>query len=740
MRVYRGSAVLTAIFAVAAALGGSCRTAPPRAPIGQPSPPIIDAPSTLPGIPEPSVRIGILTGVSRVSIGAPGGVVAYGKGPGVGPEPFRLARASFAAVGAAAAAPARYRLQVASLREEAGAWEVARRIERATAIGTSVRWSEDTKTYQVRVGAWESREQAAANAGRLEPLGFPKPWVVEETLSTGDGRLRLLETAQEIATASLAPARPGEFLSVDGLDYRGLIELRADESGQITVINVVGLEDYLRGVVPNELSPTAYPQLEALKAQAVAARTYVVRNRGQYQGRGYDICATPACQVYRGRSTEHPLSDQAVAETAGLVAWSGGRPINALYTSTCGGHTEDGDNVFEGEAETYLAGVACVPERSAWTSIRTTRGPRRGAGYEAALLENLGVLEETPGSAAETKVDDEELRAWTQRLVQAVRRKGCPATPARRLKRRAAFFKHVVESLCWDERARRLLAPGDSDYLLQVEDRGALAEDERSAAAILVQEEVLVPFEDNTLRPDADITRAEAIGVLARLAVKVGAPAFKRAPFREVDAGRLKVGSLDGADAESFALEPGVRLFRALGGTKVSASELVLAAGDRVGFVVREGRVGLLEAEQSPLGPSADRTSRYYRWEVRMTPDEIARAIERYGRVGRVTDVVPRRLGVSGRVVELAVLGTEGELLLKGLKVRWGLGLRENLFVVDREAGPDGTTARYVFTGKGWGHGVGLCQVGASGMALAGAGYEDILRHYYRGVSVRHAQ
>ena len=73
-------------------------------------------------------------------------------------------------------------------------------------------------------------------------------------------------------------------------------------------------------MVPNELSPAAFPEIEALKAQAVAARTYALRNKGEYLFKGYDLCATAACQVYRGRSTEHPLTDQAVAETRGLVA------------------------------------------------------------------------------------------------------------------------------------------------------------------------------------------------------------------------------------------------------------------------------------------------------------------------------------------------------------------------------------------------------------------------------------
>ena len=122
---------------------------------------------------------------------------------------------------------------------------------------------------------------------------------------------------------------------------------------------------------------------------------------------------------------------------------------------------------------------------------------------------------------------------------------------------------------------------------------------------------------------------------------------------------------------------------------------------------------------------------------MRLTPADVARAVARYGSVGRVRDIVPKRLGVSGRVVELEVVGSKGQLDLKGLQVRWGLGLRENLFVINRETGPRGEVERFVITGKGWGHGVGLCQVGAFGMAQAGSTFEEILKHYYTGIRLK---
>jgi stage II sporulation protein D len=121
---------------------------------------------------------------------------------------------------------------------------------------------------------------------------------------------------------------------------------------------------------------------------------------------------------------------------------------------------------------------------------------------------------------------------------------------------------------------------------------------------------------------------------------------------------------------------------------------------------------------------------------VRLRPEQVARAVARYGEVGRVLDLVPTRVGVSGRVVELRVVGSEGELDLRGERVRVGLGLRESLFVLHRETGPLGELERFVVTGKGWGHGVGLCQLGAAGMARAGSSFEEILKHYYTGVAL----
>lgn len=725
---------LVAAAAVAFALEASCRTAPPAGPL-----PIEPAPITAPlesFVAPPTIRVGILTEATRVSIGADSGVTVWARG-----RRSELQRSTFLTI-APASIPPRFRVQVASLADEKSAGRVGEQARLAAGETPAVRFNAQTGTYQVRVGDFATREEARSLADRLARSGLTGAWVAEEMPAQGTGRSRLVETGEELQSALVTPARSGEGLFVDGAPYRGVLEVRSNESGTLTVVNVVNLEDYLKGVVPNEMSPQAFPQIEALKAQAVAARTYALRKRGQFQEKGYDICATPACQVYRGRASESPLTDQAVEATRGLVATYQGAPINALYTSTCGGHTEDGENIFEGEGAPYLRGVACAPERSAWGAIRTLAptkalGDEPGLSRDVALLISLGVLEPRTYDAAALKgaASEAEVRGWTSRLVSALKRKGCASASDPPLNRRGSFFSHLVGSLCWEERGRRLLSPGDPDYLLQVEDRTALADEgERLAAALLMAEGILSPLADNTLRPGVVLSRVQAVRLLAGAAGRAGVPGLLTGEFQGVEGGELEVKR--GETIESHPLEREVRLFRALDGSRFVASELSLAVGDKVSFVLQDGRVTFLEAEQSRLGAAADHTSRYYRWEVRLTPADVERSISRYGSVGLVRDVVPKRLGVSGRVVELLVTGSQGELLLRGLQIRSALGLRENLFVVDRERRADGSVERFIFTGKGWGHGVGLCQVGASGMAQSGAKAGDILRHYYSGISL----
>jgi len=125
--------------------------------------------------------------------------------------------------------------------------------------------------------------------------------------------------------------------------YHGAFELKKCDNNTFNLINMVEVEEYLKGVVPNEMPVTF--GLEALKAQSVAARNYVLSPRTKASP-NYDVVDSVASQVYFGANTEKPLANQAVKETEGVVAIYDWDLILALYSSTAGGYTESYSNAF----------------------------------------------------------------------------------------------------------------------------------------------------------------------------------------------------------------------------------------------------------------------------------------------------------------------------------------------------------------------------------------------------------
>ncbi len=157
------------------------------------------------------------------------------------------------------------------------------------------------------------------------------------------------------------------FISIEGLKrkgkqalYRGYIELvrSSKDISKFSIVNVLSLKNYLRGVVPNEM-PVRFG-LEALKAQTVAARNYAVTPRVKAYDE-FDLCDSVACQVYFGANTEDPVSDKAVEQTNGIIALDKeNNPILALYSSTAGGYTESYEFAFS-DPETRIFPSKNIP-------------------------------------------------------------------------------------------------------------------------------------------------------------------------------------------------------------------------------------------------------------------------------------------------------------------------------------------------------------------------------------------
>ena len=136
-------------------------------------------------------------------------------------------------------------------------------------------------------------------------------------------------------------------------------------------------------------------------------------------------------------------------------------------------------------------------------------------------------------------------------------------------------------------------------------------------------------------------------------------------------------------------------------------------------------------------------TSDFYRWRVEYTQEELAALIEDKLKLdlGRIVDLVPLKRGRSGRIWKVKIVGTKRSFVIgKELEIRRALSethLYSSAFVIDRIDVEGNVPARFVITGAGWGHGVGLCQIGAAVMGEHGCKYDEILLHYYRGAEIR---
>jgi stage II sporulation protein D len=156
----------------------------------------------------------------------------------------------------------------------------------------------------------------------------------------------------------LSPSSGG-LATIAGKNYRGSALLRISNSGNVTAINVLDLEEYLKGVVPFEIGRLSPTLIEAVKAQAIAARTYAIGNLNRWGERGFDFVATVQDQVYGGMTGEDSVASRAVMETRGEILTYDGQPIIAYYSSTCGGRTANLQDSWPwGKPQPYLKSVS----------------------------------------------------------------------------------------------------------------------------------------------------------------------------------------------------------------------------------------------------------------------------------------------------------------------------------------------------------------------------------------------
>ena len=310
---------------------------------------------------------------------------------------------------------------------------------------------------EIRIGLVVDAPRATLGGGNAllirpatgAPLALPAGRMVSLTAERGRITVDGAEGSRSLVPPlRVTAAEPGGYVRAGGRDHRGTVEVQKTLGG-LTVIARLSLETYLGGVVAAELGVTEPDVLEALKAQAIIARTYAMRNLGRNRGQGFDLLATVSDQRYDGVSGEQGLAWKALADTKGQVLTYQGAPIDAFFHSTCGGRTAAGAEVFTYADRPYLRSVSDLdPNGQAW--CRASPRFRWEQRWDAAAL----------AAALRRGLDLDAEAAAGVRSIEATRRG--PSDRVTQLRVRLRGRDVVIDG---SNAVRRALPPPDLDLL-----------------------------------------------------------------------------------------------------------------------------------------------------------------------------------------------------------------------------------------------------------------------------------
>ena len=384
--------------------------------------------------------------------------------------------------------------------------------------------------------------------------------------------------------------------------------------------------------------------------------------------------------------------------------------------------------MFPGRNEPYLKRARCVELEMTTLAGRADSGMLTESQLNGRYFSAVAGLPDNGSSWSASDV--------TAAVTQAARAIGytIPADvkpPAS--SRRGDVLTYLANVAKFDQNAKALTLPEDRSYFFpQSGDPESAA---HLAAAFLIKFGFMPTQNIDRIDMTSAMPREDLYGIL-------GSWLRKHDALREVTG---KILSLNDrtivlkaeGKGTSYTLPAGIPVFRRIGDRVQEYKSAPVMLGDRAYIQ--------LDARKRPVaitilgnfdGASFDRTSSFADWTRTYRADELVASINKRNPIKQLLGIRPLVVDPSNRVAELEVTAEGGRtFVLKGLPVRWSLNIPDNLFVYDVTKDADGMD-RYTFYGKGWGHGIGFCQVGAYGMAFRGWTAEQILKHYYTGVEV----
>ena len=708
----------------------SSPTPSPQPPAPARSPNALTPVASMPrAIAEPKIRVGLLSDQATVVFPrtSDGYYLVAANGPSI-------LKRGFTATAPKANAVVRYAVQASVISDKESAEQFVAKLQEEMKVRVEAVFDPAGGAYHVLAGDFESNDAALPLRTQLQDRGYGKDMMIVRRPSDQpfEKKLDIVDDEGDRYTfagdvLSILPVT-ADTITIDKKPYRTSARLFVNTRGLLNVINELNLEDYLFGVVPAEMGPSIYDELEALKAQAVAARTYAVRNLGQYGTEGYDICPGPACQAYNGFGGEADMSTRAVRDTAGLILTYNGQPIDALYTAACGGETSDVGTMFPGRNEPYLKRARCVELEMLTVAGRADSGILSELQVNARLFAALAHQPETSAAWSAREV--------SQAVVAAMQLAGYRELlqPAPVSSRRGDVLAYLDIMMGLASKARVVTLPEDRKYFFP--QTANPEQPQYLASAFLIK---------YGINPAQFIDRVSLAQPMPReeLYALLGAWVREHTILRDAEG---KIAKLAGraialknkGETTQYTLPNGIPIFRKLGDRYQEYASVPVMIGDRATVMMAPDKTVVAMIVQANYdGAAFDRTSSFSNWTRSYRADELLPSINRRNPITQLINIKPLVVDASKRIAEMEVTAEGGRtFVLKGLPVRWSLQVPDNLFVYEKTKDPDGVD-RYTFYGKGWGHGVGMCQVGAYGMAFRGWSFDRILRNYYTGVEIQ---
>ncbi len=516
----------------------------------------------------------------------------------------------------------------------------------------------------------------------------------------------------------------GGYIKFEGNYYPGIIVVLR-RGLNISIINYVNLEDYVLGVIPYEI-PEEYSDLDFLKAQAIAIRSYAFYQmlyKNKYKPLGFDICSSYMCQVYRGvKENINKNFKKAVSSTKGKVAVWDSKPALTLYSAFCGGETEDAQNLFSGIKAPYLKGRK-VYDFGIKENILTVNEVFPYPS-EIDLALNLGIIDlfdkqklSSIATKEKIKISFEKLGKLLDKEIKISLDDNSFVSIVRALddffgiykKAKLEISRFEVRSLWKNYHGIR----------------------EKIAYKFLMERKIA----NKGISSDEVITLSQFIRILMRT-LENFYMVYNSAKFVN-SYGQIIVLNLNGKE-KNLSIK-NLHVYYKTDKNEFPLKTIILTGKENIKVFYIKGKIKIMKVSYPKFSYSIEDKRFFPYWVKIYSKNQLQYILGRKYEIGELEDIVILKRGKSFRVNEIEIQGSKENVNIRGVGIKYELGLKDTYFILNRNFDDEGKIKYFIFIGKGNGHGVGMCQFEAYLLGENGKDYREILTTFYPGIQLKNA-